>query len=410
MIELTPSQKEALRTLKGKNNVFLTGLAGSGKSFLIKSFIESLGNESYPVVASTGAAAILVGGCTFNSFFGLGIFERGAEKTIERALKNRLIKRRLKKTTGVIIDEISMISGEAFSAAEKVARLSLNPEVSWGGLRIIAVGDFSQLPPISRYGEEKDWAFLNPVWKKTNFENAVLTETVRTTDEKLISVLNFVRRGIVNNEVRDFLNSRMFRPAKFEETHLYAHRKNVEELNLERLGEIKAKEYVFETHYEGDEKHIENLKKNAPIPEVLRLKKGALVMFRQNDIEGRWVNGSLGVVCKLTQKGLKVEKLDGQRLDVDYSEFTLLDAEGMPVAKAINYPLSLAYALTIHKAQGATLDRYLVDLKALWEPGHSYVALSRAKDSSGVFVLNWSTESIKTSSEVLEFHSKIGLD
>ena len=154
--------------LGGAENVFVTGAAGSGKSFLIERFLRAVAasDEALPVLASTGAAAILVGGRTFHSFFGLGILQGGHQATVDRALKNKRLARRLKKARGVMIDEISMLSGQTLRAAEEIARRALDPERPWGGLRMIAIGDFAQLPPVSNQGV-RDWAFLDPTLDRT---------------------------------------------------------------------------------------------------------------------------------------------------------------------------------------------------------------------------------------------------
>ncbi len=405
---LSPSQNRALEILKGVDNVFLTGAAGSGKSFLLREFLRDRDRKTFPTLASTGAAAILIGGRTFHSFFGLGILEGGVETTVERAIKNKRLMKRLKKTEGIVLDEVSMISGPTLRAAETIARKARGNIRPWGGIRVIAVGDFSQLPPVNPYGTKKEWAFLEPAWKQSGFRSVVLTEIMRSQDRKFLEILSSVREGIVSHSVAEFLNSRMQKmDLDFSGTRLLPRKDDVERYNLSHLEKIKTPLQIFYTVFIGKEQEIEKFKKNSPIPDVIQLKKSALVMIRQNDPEGRWVNGSLGHVEKISDECLWIKLLNKREVEVKKVIFTLLDAEGKPVVTAENFPVTLAWAFTIHKAQGTTLDQAWVDLRRLWEPGQAYVALSRVRTSAGLFLEGWDTRSIVSDPLVKEFHAGI---
>ena len=162
-MHLTEDQSIALQSMLSGANVFLTGGAGAGKSYVVKKFMMHVSSKEFPVLASTGAAAVLVGGRTFHSFFGLGIMDGGPGPTLDRACKDKRLLRRLRKVEGIIIDEVSMIPAEALWVAESVARFARDNDHPWGGLRVIAVGDFAQLPPVHKGPEERPWAFLSPV-------------------------------------------------------------------------------------------------------------------------------------------------------------------------------------------------------------------------------------------------------
>jgi ATP-dependent exoDNAse (exonuclease V) alpha subunit len=412
-MDLSPSQQHALQKLQSSGNVFLTGVAGSGKSFLVSHYLKTLKDpQRTPVLASTGAAALLVGGRTFHSFFGLGILEGGIAATVERAARNQRLCKRLNTTDAVVIDEISMIAGTVLRAAEAVARKARGGTRPWGGLRVIAVGDFAQLPPVSLHRAPelgRDWAFLDEIWAQSEFEAVVLPETLRTTEPDLLHALNGVRLGRLDPRTVRFLNERSRRPPDgFDGTRLFGRRAETERFNLEKLEGLPSPVHSFYTIYTGKEKQLEDLKKNAPIPEVIKLKEGALVMLRQNDVEGRWVNGSVGMITKILPEYLKIELANGREIEVEKTTFTMLDAEGQPVASATNFPVNLAYAMTVHKAQGATLDQMQVDLKGLWEPGQAYVALSRARRSAELYIEGWSPASIRTDPRVTAFHEGIG--
>ena len=383
-MDWTPDQTLALKALASENNVFLTGGAGTGKSTVIREFIKD--QENVAVLASTGTAAILLGGRTFHSFFGLGIMEGGSDYIIERALKHRGIVTRLRKTKFVMLDEVSMIGSNEFITAEKIAQRARASSAPWGGLRMITVGDFAQLPPVMRAqpGEEfvssRPWAFLSETWRSSMFDAAVLKTIVRSNDEYWNRILGEVRWGDISQESIEVLQSRIRPvPLDFQGTRLYARKIQVDMLNQERLKMLKGSGKEYNTIYMGQAQRIDDLKRNAPVPEVLVLKEGALVMFRQNDPDYRFVNGTLGIVKKMGDAEIHVELLSGKSIKVKQVTFSVLDAEGNPLATATNFPLNLAWACTIHKAQGATLDRVHADLRGVWEHGQSYVALSRVR-------------------------------
>ncbi len=411
-ITLSPCQESAWDTLKNSpQNIFLTGQAGTGKSFLVSRFLEDKDTKLFPIVASTGAAAVLVNGRTFHSFFGLGIMEGGAEATIERAVKDRRVVGRLKKIEGFILDEVSMIPGSALRAAESICRQARKNDLPWGGARVIAVGDFSQLPPVSQHNQEKDWAFLDYTWTDSAFQPLVLDTIVRTEDKDFIRMLNFVREGKVDSHVTRYLNEKTVSEApSTSATHLFPHRNTADQFNRGRLAEIAKPLKEFFTEYSGDLRSIEALKKHAPIPEVLKIKESALVMIRVNDPKQTYVNGTLGHIAQIKDDELVIQLKNKRDITIEKMSFSLLNAEGSVTATAKNFPITLAYATTIHKAQGATLDAMVCDLRQLWEPGQAYVALSRLKSGNGLTLIGWDEKSIKADPQVREFHESMRSD
>lgn len=404
-VDLTSCQAKADAALRGKQNVFITGGAGSGKSFLIRHYMRSLDLREFPVLASTGAAAVLIGGRTFHSFFGLGIMEGGVEATVEKASRNRQVVRRMKKVKGFIVDEISMLSGPTVRAAELIARRCRDSDLPWGGMRVIAVGDFAQLPPVERGGTRRNWAFLDPVWEFSGFETHYLRTQTRCKDDQYMRVLAQVRQGHVTPEVKAYLDSKVLpMPANFDGTRLFPRREETERYNLGKLSALEGELKNFDTIYTGDARAVESLKKSSPLPDRLSIKEGALVMLRQNDPMGRWVNGSTGHVEKISNKELTIRLLNGRAAEIEKASFSLLDAEGLPAASATNFPISLAWASTIHKSQGATLDRMMVNLSNLWEPGQAYVALSRLTQGADLLVEKWDARSIRVDPDVVNFY------
>lgn len=404
--QLTTCQKAAFASLQKTENIFLTGGAGSGKSFLVRHFLKGMSTKEFPVLASTGMAAVLVGGRTFHSFFGLGILKGGVEETIENASRDRRVVKRLKSISGFIVDEISMLSGPTLRAAEVLCRRVRNSDLPWGGLRVIAVGDFAQLPPVERVVQgQRSWAFLDSVWDWSGFEVCFLKTQTRCRDPEFMKILSLVRNGMVTNDVIDYLNSKQGKPSEsFDGTRLFPRRDEAEKFNLFRLDKINSPLHQFATVYSGSAKAIESLKKMSPLSEVLSIKEGALVMLRQNDPQGKWVNGSMGHVVKIGPEALTIELLNGRVIEIEKASFSLLDAEGQEVAAATGFPITLAWASTIHKAQGSTLDRMSVNLSRLWEPGQAYVALSRLTEGTHLFVESWEARSIRVDPSVVDFY------
>lgn len=265
-IALSSEQEHALEILRSGENVFLTGGAGSGKSYLIRHFMNELDPKQMPILASTGAAAVLLGGRTFHSFFGLGIMEGGVDATYERCCKDHRLLARLKKVEGVIIDEISMIPGAALMIAEAVSQKARDSKLPWGGMRVISVGDFAQLPPVTRTGP-RDWAFLNETWARSGFQVSQLSHNQRVQDNHFLDVLVDVRYGKVTQRVFDFLSEKV-RPHDEDDTgtRLFGRRDMSENFNQKKLGEINEVEVTTDSIYIGAEKFIETLMKMAPVP------------------------------------------------------------------------------------------------------------------------------------------------
>lgn len=407
LADLSVEQAEALELLRSGENVFLTGGAGSGKSFLIRQFMRELDPKEMPILASTGAAAVLLGGRTFHSFFGLGIMEGGADAAFSKASKDKKLLARLRKVEGVIIDEISMIPGQALMIAEALAQVARESSLPWGGMRVIVVGDFAQLPPVTSAGP-RDWCFRNPVWTQSGFQTALLSHNQRISDNLFLDVLSDVRHGLVTERVREFLNDHVqTHDEDHPGTRLFPRKINAEKFNQLRLDELAEEEVEIPSIYFGSERHIEILMKTAPVPAKLTFKIGCRVMFLQNDPQRRWVNGTRGELTDIDADQITVRKDNGREVNVDKASFALQDAEGNVVASVVQFPLTLAYATTIHKSQGATLDDLWCDLSALWEPGQAYVALSRLRSSEGLHLIGWNPRSVIVDPQVLAFYKSL---
>ncbi len=407
---LSTEQAYALDMCESGENIFLTGGAGSGKSYVVREFMKNKDDKMMPILASTGAAAVLLGGRTFHSFFGLGIMEGGAQATLKRILENKATLKRIKKVEGVVIDEISMIPGEALMVAELISQQARESTLPWGGMRVIAVGDFGQLPPVARFGQKRDWCFLNDVWKKTDFQICELKLNQRIQNNEFLNVLDDIREGQLTERAREFLQDRT--KAHDEDhpgTRLFPRREQSETYNQKKLTEINEDELIVDSIYLGEQKYIDFLAKSAPVPMQLKLKVGCQILFLKNDMQKRWVNGTRGTLVSFEADHLIIRKNGGREVKVEKISFSLLDADAKVKASVIQFPVNLAYATTIHKSQGATLDELWCDLGSLWEPGHAYVALSRLRDPSGLHIVRWSPKSFIIDPEVKKFYSQIKL-
>ncbi len=399
---LTPSQAHALEVLQSGDNVFLTGGAGCGKSFVLKQMVKSLDFKTMPLLASTGAAAVLIGGRTFHSFFGIGIIEGGFAATFDRAMADKRLLKRLKKVEGVIIDEVSMLSGEVLELCETISRHARKSDLPWGGMRVVIVGDFAQLPPV-----KGSFCFENPVWEKSNFQVCHLQQNIRVQDNEYLSILNKVRIGLVDCEVTDFLNSRVNLEIDNETTRLFPRREQVSDFNRQKLDALSGGEIRIPSIYYGSDQFVEGLKKSAPVPEELILKIGCLVMIVQNDPGFLYVNGSKGLLREVGSETLLIELENRRLVSLTKTEFNLLNAEGHVMAGVVNFPINLAWATTIHKSQGATLTNLAVDLTRLWEPGQAYVAMSRLRKGNSLHVLGWTPNSFRADPKVTLFYNRI---
>lgn len=410
---LTSSQKYAWDKLENTtHNIFLTGPGGTGKSHVLNTWLARFDKherERVKVVASTGAAALLVGGCTFHSFFGLGLGKGDPAAIINKATKRGDVINRISWCSTIIMDEVSMTPGKLFEYADKICRIIRKDNHPFGGIRIIAVGDFYQLPPIPEDGVKlTDWAFRSTSWEDCDFKMCNLAEIMRTTDESFMHVLAKIRVGAVDQEVRDFLNARVTKDTEFiEGTRLYGTREQVDRYNKYRLSQLPGDYIVFRTEYAGDSEYYQRLQNSMPIPDKLILKPGALVMIRKN-FGGGIVNGTLAHVKEFKkidgEDSLTLELLRGGIVHLGKCRFEWLDSNGYSLASAYNFPISVAYACTIHKAQGASIDSVICDIENVWDSGQAYVALSRAKDPKQLYIEHWRQDSIHASDEVTDFY------
>jgi len=396
-------QSTALKILKSGKNVFLTGSAGAGKTYLLNQYIQYLRERGIPlaITASTGIAATHLDGMTIHSWSGLGIRDELTDQDLEKIAKKAPTRKRIEKVKVLIIDEISMLSGQTLGCIDQILRyikISFEP---FGGIQVIFSGDFFQLPPVSRERKpsHERFAFMHPSWVEAKLEICYLTEQFRQgSDDDLLSLLNEIRSGEISDASGDLLMTNMeeAEDKEIEGLQLYTHNADVDRINAEKLKELEAKEKHFKAHIEGKSLLIEALKKSIIVPEDLCLKKGAQVIFVKNNYEEGYVNGTMGTVIDYTFEGYPiVQTFDDRKLIAKPTEWSIDDEMGKPIALFKQIPLRLAWAITVHKSQGMTLDTVTVDLSKTFEAGQGYVALSRVKNFDGLRLIGCNGQALQ---------------
>lgn len=406
-------QRSALNILKTGNNVFITGSAGTGKTYLLNQFIIYLKSRNIipTIVAPTGIAASHLQGQTIHSFFSLGIRDMIDEYFLASLLEKKYLQTRFSKLKILIIDEISMVSPEIFSSIDKILRAFKERDEPFGGVQVVLSGDFFQLPPISKGYKEKRFAWQSSSWKDLALKTCYLEEKFRQDDNNLITILDEIRAGHVSQNSYNLLNSRYEKnlDIDFRPTKLYTHNVDVDRINNEELAKIGSKPYQFRYKSEGTKTNIEKIFKSALVSEELILKKDAVVMFIKNNHEKGYINGTTGVVVDFDKgDNLPIIKTSyGNKIKLELEDWSFENESGNIVAKVSQVPLKLAWAITIHKSQGMTLDAAEIDLSKTFEVGQGYVALSRIKNIDGLRLMGLNDTALSVDPLILHIDERI---
>ncbi|MCJ8326776.1 MAG: AAA family ATPase [Campylobacterales bacterium] len=407
-------QETALKILKSGHNVFLTGSAGTGKTHILNEFIIYLKSRKIlpTIVAPTGIAASHLNGQTIHSFFSLGIRDTIDEAFISNLLDKKYLQTRFKKLKILIIDEISMVSPNVFSAIDQILRAFKQSDEPFAGIQVVLSGDFFQLPPISKNADGKRFAWQSPSWKELDLQTCYLEKKFRQDDNQLIFVLDEIRSGTVSQRSHDILNSRYQKDLDidFTPTKLYTHNMDVDRINNDELINLNTQSRTFKYTSQGAKTNIEKLFKSALVQEELTLKKDAVVMFIKNNPEKYYINGTTGVVIDFSKDEMKlpiVKLSSGHIIKVEFEDWSVENDKGKVQAKISQIPLKLAWAITIHKSQGMTLDAAQIDLSKTFEVGQGYVALSRIKSIEGLKLMGFNDTALSVDPLILSIDSRI---
>jgi len=417
-LSLSKSQRDAVDKIEQGSNVFITGPAGTGKSYLLSFLKEEYLGKGLHITASTGIAAVNVGGTTLHSWAGLGLGNIPLPEMLKNIFSARgsRLRRKIKQAKMLAIDEISMISAGLFNLLDEYLQNVRENNEPFGGLQLILFGDFLQLPPVVRRGEV-EFCFESDAWKSGEFEKVILTEVFRQEDKRFIELLDNIRFGKIVKEDMVLLKSRYKaedKNAVIKPTILSTHNAIVYDINHEKLKFLPSMERKFTAGFEGQMKKVEFLKKNCIAPETLTLKIGAQVMMLKNTYKSSGIiNGSVGIIRKFSLKKHYpiVEFTNGELLTIPPEEWVLQrfderKKEVITDAKMTQIPLSLAWAVTVHKSQGMTLDKAECDLGRSFADGQIYVALSRVRSLDGLFIKSFNVNNIKVNSKVIEFYKE----
>ena len=451
-------QSSALDILKTGQNVFLTGSAGSGKTYTLNQYIDYLRARRVPVAvtASTGIAATHMNGTTIHSWSGIGIKDELSDRDLTNLSRKQFLADRLKDTAVLVIDEISMLHAKQLNLVSQVLKHIRKNDKAFGGIQVVVAGDFFQLPPIGSKGEtnREKFAFMSEAWLDAKFHICYLSEQHRQVSDAanggldLDDILNQIRRQEVTFEAIAALEATYDQSVDIKRTRLYTHNLNVNKINDKELASLDGDMMRFEATATGDSKLVETLKKTVRTQDELILKVGAKVMFIKNNAELGVSNGTMGELIgfaavkiedkdssdalieddssddvdeeaagEKTTKGKKsaakkdkekpkskkpttqkmpvVRLNSGREVIAEPEEWIIEDETGDVLASYLQVPLCLAWAITIHKSQGMTLDAAEIDLSRTFELGQGYVALSRLKSLAGLQLLGMNDMSLQ---------------
>ncbi|MDO8505743.1 MAG: AAA family ATPase [bacterium] len=412
------NQEQALAILKTGANVFLTGEPGAGKTHTVNAYVSYLRSRGVEpaITASTGIAATHIGGMTIHSWSGIGIARKLDKSDLRSIATSKYIAPRATRTRVLIIDEVSMLAPETLTMVDMVCRAIKENSQPFGGLQVVFVGDFFQLPPVQKF-EESDttqvalltetvgrFAYESSAWARANPTVCYLTEQYRQDDQEFLSVLTAIRRNEFNEDHARSIESRKITRERAPEhaPKLFTHNADVDRVNANMLAKLQGAPHEFSMSSQGKSALVSALKKGCLSPETLYLKVGASVMCTKNNPKEGFVNGTLGTITGFSKEsGAPIIKIrNGRQIEIEPMDWIVED-NGMVRARITQFPLRLAWAITVHKSQGMSMDEAVMDLSGVFEFGQGYVALSRVRRLSGLHLLGWNERAFSVHPDVL---------
>lgn len=406
-------QIEAEEILKMGQNVLLTGPAGCGKTFLLNKYIEYLKKNDIDVAitASTGLAATHLDGRTIHSWCGMGLNQTLKETQIKALTEKEHLALRIRYAKVLIIDEISMLNAKRLDLVDKICQIFRKNREPFGGMQVVLCGDFFQLPPVKRRQDEDNrFVTESDIWNRMDITICYLAEQFRQDDQEFLKILGDIRTNKTDSSTLDILRTRYNKPlgGNIKVTKLYTHNANVDAENDFELNKLPGSEVVYEMYFEGVPHLVKGLKESCLAPEKLRLKVDAVVMFVKNNFNKGYVNGTLGKIIGFDEDSgyPVVETIKGDAI-IAQPEKWVIEDDGKIIASVTQIPLRLAWAITVHKSQGMTLDRAEIDLSKTFEFGMGYVALSRVRSLRDIKLVGINDLALKVNEEVITLDEKL---
>lgn len=433
------TQKEALTILKTGANVFLTGEPGAGKTHTINEYVSYLRahNIEPAITASTGIAATHIGGLTIHSWSGIGIKPKLTKYDLDKIATSEYVVKRVGRAKVLIIDEVSMLSPDTLSMVDQVCREIRQNSEAFGGIQVVFVGDFFQLPPITKniknIVEEKksnqkeiQWdenyddpfsdlptakksegrfAYNADAWVRARPVVCYLSEQYRQDDNTFLGVLSAIRKNSFDKNHMEHILKRKVSYVESESHYpkLFSHNVDVDRVNMEMLAKIEGPEQNFQMHSEGNTVLVSILTKGCLSPESLILKIGAHIMCTKNNPQSGYVNGTQGVITGFERAtGYPIIRTNDNKIITIEPKDWVVEENGKVKASITQVPLRLAWAITVHKSQGMSMDKAVMDLSEVFEYGQGYVALSRVRNLAGLHILGWNDRAFLVHPEVLE--------
>jgi ATP-dependent exoDNAse (exonuclease V) alpha subunit len=405
------NQEEVLTIMQMGHNCFITGPAGTGKSYVINRYVKYLranGIMQIALTATTGVAAAHINGITIHAWSGLYLDRAITKKTWKRIRERKEIIERITSTKVLIIDEISMMHSYQLDMIDHVCRKARGVNRPFGGIQVIMSGDFFQLTPVQGPDDPPaEFVVKSRAWSNMDPKICYLTEQFRQDDDRLLKILNEIRTGRVSAHSRSLLKTRLNQQlgpiTNASHAQLHAINRSANAINEDKLGRLKQDLVVYEMISKGSPEAVKQLKNDCTASEKVCLKIGAMIMFTRNNFKKGYVNGAIGQVLafdKLT--GYPIVKTAAKKKIIVGRETWTIENGGMPMAEITQIPLRLAWAITVHKSQGMSLDTAVIDLRQAFVESMGYVALSRVRRLDGISLLGISRRALKVCPESIK--------